>query len=71
MKSENLKLASKFPVKLEIVEDSLEEEHAPLNKRSKVRFVKFFILKVKVCIFINGFVKKKISYGEMEQTSLG
>jgi hypothetical protein len=42
MRSENhLRQASKhrnnnFPVKLEIIEDSLEEEHAPLNKRSKV-----------------------------------
>ncbi|KAG7641863.1 hypothetical protein ISN44_As02g018420 [Arabidopsis suecica] len=42
MRSENhLRQASKhrnnnFPVKLEIIEDSLEEEHAPLNKRSKL-----------------------------------
>ncbi|VVB15795.1 unnamed protein product [Arabis nemorensis] len=40
MKSWNLKPefkpASKFPVKLEIVEDFLEEEHGPLNKRSKL-----------------------------------
>ncbi|CAH2061294.1 unnamed protein product, partial [Thlaspi arvense] len=28
---------SKFPVKLEIVEDFLEEEHGPLNKRSRMR----------------------------------
>lgn len=26
----------KAPVKLEIVEDSLEEEHGPVNKRSKL-----------------------------------
>lgn len=40
MRSRNLRPESeppsKFPVKLEIVEDFLEEEHAPLNKRSKV-----------------------------------
>ncbi|KFK41360.1 hypothetical protein AALP_AA2G119900 [Arabis alpina] len=30
------KPASKLPVKLEIVEDFLEEEHGPLNKRSKL-----------------------------------
>lgn len=33
---EKMRKASKFPVKLEIVEDSLEEEHAPLYKRPKV-----------------------------------
>ncbi|KAG7567495.1 hypothetical protein ISN45_Aa04g003630 [Arabidopsis thaliana x Arabidopsis arenosa] len=33
MRSEN---RNNFPVKLEIFEDSLEEEHAPLNKRSKI-----------------------------------
>ncbi|KAL1192498.1 hypothetical protein V5N11_031778 [Cardamine amara subsp. amara] len=36
MNSRNLRAASKFPVKLEIVEDSLEEEHGPLNKRTKL-----------------------------------
>lgn len=30
------KRRAEFPVKLEIVEDDLEEEHGPLNKRSKV-----------------------------------
>lgn len=43
MKSRNIRPetepASKFPVKLEIVEDFLEEEDGPLNKRSKVRFL--------------------------------
>ncbi|KAL0653446.1 hypothetical protein Bca4012_096137 [Brassica carinata] len=36
MKSSNLRPASKLPVKLEIVEDFLEEENGPANKRSKV-----------------------------------
>uniref|UniRef100_A0A1J3CPB9 TRF2/HOY1 PH-like domain-containing protein n=1 Tax=Noccaea caerulescens TaxID=107243 RepID=A0A1J3CPB9_NOCCA len=40
MKSRNIRPetepASKFPVKLEIVEDFLEEEDGPLNKRSKL-----------------------------------
>lgn len=42
MKSGNLKpepettsCRDKVPVKLEIVEDSIDEEHGPLNKRSK------------------------------------
>lgn len=30
------KRRDEFPVKLEIVEDGLEEEHGPLNKRSRV-----------------------------------
>lgn len=33
--SERTAVGDKPPVKLEIVEDSLEEEHGPLNKRSK------------------------------------
>ncbi|XP_022749490.1 uncharacterized protein LOC111298968 isoform X2 [Durio zibethinus] len=33
--SERTACGDKLPVKLEIVEDSLEEEHGPLNKRSK------------------------------------
>ncbi|WZZ18400.1 hypothetical protein YC2023_111489 [Brassica napus] len=36
MKSRNLRPASKLPVKLEIVEDFLEEENGPANKRSKL-----------------------------------
>lgn len=36
MKSRNLRPVSKLPVKLEIVEDFLEEENGPAHKRSKV-----------------------------------
>ncbi|KAG2239950.1 hypothetical protein Bca4012_015457 [Brassica carinata] len=34
--SSSAKCRDEFPVKLEIVEDGLEEEHGPLNKRSKL-----------------------------------
>lgn len=32
------KCRDELPVKLEIAEDDLEEEHGPLNKRSRVCF---------------------------------
>lgn len=36
------KCRDELPVKLEIAEDDLEEEHAPLTKRSRVCFFLFF-----------------------------
>lgn len=38
------KCRDELPVKLEIVEDDLEEEHGPLNKRSKVCSFSYFRL---------------------------
>ena len=49
------KCRAEFPVKLEIVEDDLEEEHGPLNQRSRVcsfsanLIVKFTFLMKFIC----------------------